>query len=214
MNIITRTYDDAEWQLVPKQPDQGMQLKGVEAVRMDTTVLNRIWTANKVYRDMLAAAPQPPDAQSGPATNRTAPFANCQFRECDLPGQCKGEGRCHHPVAQSGPVGALTDAEKAEAIELSARFKEVTWAYVPDAAFNRMAFLLSRAAVQEVEILPGWRFEYREGIYDIFTPEATLTCIPDGSAVSVEDASGSPSENRILAKIAAAIHAARTGPSA
>ena len=31
------------------------------------------------------------------ATN--APFSNCQFRECDLPGQCKGEGKCHHPAA-------------------------------------------------------------------------------------------------------------------
>ena len=25
------------------------------------------------------------------------PFANCSFRICDLPGQCRGEGKCHHP---------------------------------------------------------------------------------------------------------------------
>ncbi|BCQ23113.1 hypothetical protein NK8_12380 [Caballeronia sp. NK8] len=28
-----------------------------------------------------------------------APFSNCQFRECDLPGQCRSEGKCHHPRA-------------------------------------------------------------------------------------------------------------------
>lgn len=30
------------------------------------------------------------------------PFANCSFRMCDLPGQCRGEGKCHHPA--SAPV--------------------------------------------------------------------------------------------------------------
>jgi hypothetical protein len=28
---------------------------------------------------------------------RNPPFANCSFRICDLPGQCRGEGKCHHP---------------------------------------------------------------------------------------------------------------------
>jgi hypothetical protein len=26
------------------------------------------------------------------------PFDNCKFQICDLPGQCKGEGKCHHPA--------------------------------------------------------------------------------------------------------------------
>lgn len=26
-----------------------------------------------------------------------SPFAECKFELCDLPGQCRGEGRCHHP---------------------------------------------------------------------------------------------------------------------
>lgn len=35
------------------------------------------------------------------------PFANCSFRICDLPGQCRGEGECHHPKAeQQGDGGA------------------------------------------------------------------------------------------------------------
>ena len=29
------------------------------------------------------------------------PFGNCRFSACDLPGQCKAEGRCHHP--KDGP---------------------------------------------------------------------------------------------------------------
>jgi hypothetical protein len=31
--------------------------------------------------------------------DRTPPFQNCRFRECDLPGQCRAEGKCHHPAA-------------------------------------------------------------------------------------------------------------------
>ena len=30
-----------------------------------------------------------------------APYPDCQFRECDLPGQCASEGRCHHPGAEN-----------------------------------------------------------------------------------------------------------------
>ena len=36
----------------------------------------------------------------------TAPFSNCRFRECDLPGQCRDEGKCHHPA-----VAAANGAE-------------------------------------------------------------------------------------------------------
>lgn len=28
---------------------------------------------------------------------RNAPFSNCKYTLCDLPGQCKSEGKCHHP---------------------------------------------------------------------------------------------------------------------
>lgn len=35
---------------------------------------------------------------AGEPVARTAPFNNCQFRHCDLPGQCRAEGKCHHPV--------------------------------------------------------------------------------------------------------------------
>ena len=40
------------------------------------------------------------------------PFANCRFRICDLPGQCKGEGKCHHPaVPSAAQPQPLTDEQ-------------------------------------------------------------------------------------------------------
>jgi hypothetical protein len=40
------------------------------------------------------------DALTTGAVHRTAPFSNCKFRECDLPGQCRSEGKCHHPASE------------------------------------------------------------------------------------------------------------------
>ncbi len=36
--------------------------------------------------------------------NKNAPFDNCKFHICDLPGQCIGEGKCHHPIKTIEPV--------------------------------------------------------------------------------------------------------------
>lgn len=58
-----------DFALVPLKPDDAMQAAGAQAVRMDTTVLNRIWTANAVFKAMVAAAP------SQPAAPATAPAA-------------------------------------------------------------------------------------------------------------------------------------------
>lgn len=56
------TPDEMEgWQVVPKEPDSNMQLKGGCAVRIDTTDINRLWTANSAYKAMLQAAPKPGD---------------------------------------------------------------------------------------------------------------------------------------------------------
>ncbi|WP_082807130.1 hypothetical protein [Collimonas pratensis] len=48
------------WKLVPVDPTDSMQMVGAESIRLDTTAINRIWTGNKVYRAMVAAAPVPP----------------------------------------------------------------------------------------------------------------------------------------------------------
>ena len=115
MTQRTDTYDDEHWQLVPKKPTDEM----LEAIEV-------MLRAKDAYRELLAAAPTPPvRAQSVSTASATvqvdpsavpltlAPYANCKYRECDLPGQCKGEGRCHHPAsgdrsAQSvEPVGYI-----------------------------------------------------------------------------------------------------------
>jgi hypothetical protein len=51
----------------------------------------------------------------------TSPFPNCRFRECDLPGQCRTEGQCHHPAlapaagnANVAAVFALQDLVRLE----------------------------------------------------------------------------------------------------
>lgn len=33
----------------------------------------------------------------GENADSNPPFSNCSFRICDLPGQCRAEGKCHHP---------------------------------------------------------------------------------------------------------------------
>ena len=41
----------------------------------------------------------PPASAAGP----TPPYANCSFKYCDIPGQCKAEGKCHHPAPAAVP---------------------------------------------------------------------------------------------------------------
>ncbi|WJZ70021.1 hypothetical protein [Pantoea phage PA-1] len=42
---------------VPNEPTPEMQTAGATAIRFDTTPVNKLFTANAVYRAMLAAAP-------------------------------------------------------------------------------------------------------------------------------------------------------------
>lgn len=44
--------------MVPKVPTAEMQSAGASAIRIETTVLNKLWAGNAVFRAMLAAAPQ------------------------------------------------------------------------------------------------------------------------------------------------------------
>jgi hypothetical protein len=53
--------------LVPVEPTGDMQAAGAQAIRFDTTVLNKLWTGNAVFRAMVAAAvPTPPAAPKEP----------------------------------------------------------------------------------------------------------------------------------------------------
>ncbi|MDR8087836.1 Lar family restriction alleviation protein [Burkholderia gladioli] len=47
--------EDAELIPMPAEPDDAMQLAGAQAIRFETTPINKIWTANAVYRAMVAA---------------------------------------------------------------------------------------------------------------------------------------------------------------
>ena len=62
------------WKLVPLEPDDAQQMAGATGMRVDTTPMNKIFTANRIYRDMIAAAPLPPVAPmsaEAPAGNVT-----------------------------------------------------------------------------------------------------------------------------------------------
>ncbi|WP_419204224.1 hypothetical protein [Bordetella trematum] len=61
-------------------------------------------------RAIIARYVAHPAASAAPAAkvDHTPPYSNCSFRLCDLPGQCRGEGKCHHPApaaAEHSPVG-------------------------------------------------------------------------------------------------------------
>lgn len=53
-------------------PTEEMQLAGAQAIRIDTTPINKIWTANKVFKAMLAAAPTPPAREDAPVAWKEA----------------------------------------------------------------------------------------------------------------------------------------------
>ena len=49
-------------------------------------------------------------------TSLPAPFNNCEFKICDLRGQCIGEGKCHHPIKPTDE-SARTIADQAATIK-------------------------------------------------------------------------------------------------
>lgn len=65
--------------------------------------------ATKPRPPMLRIAGVSEDVLRRAATrNFTPPFGNCSFRMCDLPGQCRGEGKCHHP-SDAAPQASEAD---------------------------------------------------------------------------------------------------------
>jgi len=51
----------------------------------------------------LLATPAPSVAQ----VDYTPPYSNCKYKFCDLPGQCRSEGKCHHPAPSVAKDGWL-----------------------------------------------------------------------------------------------------------
>lgn len=100
------------WTLVPVEPNDAMQTAGAQAVRIDTTVINKIWTGNAVFRAMIAAAPAAPAAQDDAKDACAEMRALCSA--CGgtgdvhgLDGEWRGQCTCVHAWQQR--------AEKAEA---------------------------------------------------------------------------------------------------
>lgn len=58
---------EADMVMLPKEPTPEMQHAGALAIRFDTTVINKLWTGNAVYRAMVAAALSAPSAGNGGA---------------------------------------------------------------------------------------------------------------------------------------------------
>lgn len=105
------------WKLVPVEPNDAMQTAGAQAVRIDTTAINKIWTGNAVFRAMIAAAPAARAAQG--AAKGTCAEMRALCSACGgtgdvhgLDGEWRGQCTCVHAWQQR--------AEKAEA-----RVKEV-----------------------------------------------------------------------------------------
>lgn len=48
------------WKLVPIEPTDAMQVAAANAIRFDTTAINKLWTGKRVFDAMLAAAPEKP----------------------------------------------------------------------------------------------------------------------------------------------------------
>ena len=79
--------------------DRGLQKNGYEAMRYGyDRALERVAEHIDPLIEALLRSLEPVAAPQW----TPAPFPDCKFTYCDLPGQCKSEGKCHHPK----PVGA------------------------------------------------------------------------------------------------------------
>jgi hypothetical protein len=82
----------AGYKLVPIEMTPEMQQAGAQAIRFDTTILNKLWTGNAVYRDMIAAVPVQPETwkvlPSPPAVMATVDAAIAM-----VPALCNGSQR-------------------------------------------------------------------------------------------------------------------------
>ena len=78
--VKTITYDDSLYCLVLLEPDANQQTSGAGSIRFDTTPINKLWTANKIYKAMLAASPMTILPQSTqPEPNLIAADGCCDF---------------------------------------------------------------------------------------------------------------------------------------
>lgn len=107
----------------------GIRMPGAEHVlsREEAEKLFRSLGAelgNSVELLMQQGGEEQPKAKVG--GRYTPPYSNCKYQMCDLPGQCRTEGRCHHPASSAptamGTCDPIQDLKKSRARAALARF--------------------------------------------------------------------------------------------
>ncbi len=106
----------------------------------------------------------------------TPPFDNCRYQMCDLPGQCRSEGKCHHPrMAEAtrpapAPSGdevenmaiVLHNVDWRQQVGLNPDGSPRSWETNPEKDWWRklakaaLSSMQSRSAVDTPKVLP-WR---------------------------------------------------------
>jgi phage FluMu protein gp41 len=82
-------------------------------LRLDAEYLRRLAAATPTFAADAGAPTIKEDltvAGVVQAASTSAPYPNCQFEICDLPGQCVSEGKCHHPHTKR-QAGALSNEQ-------------------------------------------------------------------------------------------------------
>jgi hypothetical protein len=49
---------------------------------------------------------------------KNPPFSNCKYQICDLPGQCRSEGACHHPASETNAAPVRLGDKSHEPIKI------------------------------------------------------------------------------------------------
>ena len=80
-------------------------------------------------------------------TSPPAPFNNCEFKICDLRGQCIGEGKCHHPIKPTDESSRTITDQAATIAQLqidNERMREACEAMFNDWAKNSTANMTTK----------------------------------------------------------------------
>jgi hypothetical protein len=104
-----------------------------------------------------------------------APYPNCRFKICDLPGQCKGEGKCHHPAVQQAQEPVPTQITVTEDMHRAA-VKVLHRAHGLDGLPQRMMDAMLAASPKQAE--PAWKpieSAPKDGTCILLTDGATVT---------------------------------------
>jgi hypothetical protein len=93
---------------------------------------------------------------------KRAPFDNCQFQTCDLPGQCASEGQCHHPDTKDQQ--AVIDNLRTQLADATRKLEEVR-----KDAEQINPVLVKRTHANDIEITV--QVIYQDCEEDIFHPD-------------------------------------------